>query len=103
MPSRSRLHRRFNYHWGSGEIAEEAAYAGQYHESSIQLLEYDEGENAGGWAVRFTFYNLAGRFQRTPLLVGDDDLDGLRSALKKAPRLRSILQRLVAEDTGRDE
>ena len=98
MPAQRRLHRRFNYHWGSGEIAEEAAYSGRHHESAIQLLEYDEGENAGGWSVRFAFYNLAGRFQRTPLLVGEDDLDGLRRALENAPRLRSLLQRLVGED-----
>lgn len=97
MPSRSRLHRRFSYPWGEGEITEEAAYSGQHHESAIQLLEYDDPEHTGAWSVRFAFYNLAGRFQRTPLLVGEDDIAGLRAALKGAPRLRKLLQSLVRE------
>lgn len=93
----SRLHRRFRYPWGEGEIVEEAAYSGQYHESSIQLLEYDSPEHEGAWSIRFAFYNLAGRFQRTPLLIGEDDLEGLRAALKETPRLRKLLRRLVKD------
>ena len=30
--------REFNFHWGSGQIIEEAAYVGQYAEPAIQLL-----------------------------------------------------------------
>lgn len=93
----SRLHRRFTYPWGEGEISEEAAYSGQHHESSIQLLEYDDGDHESAWSIRFAFYNLQGRFQRTPLLIGEDELDGLRAALKQAPRLRKLLQRLLKE------
>ena len=95
-PNRS-LPRPFSYHWGSGRITEEASYAGQHHESAIQLLEYDEGEAEGGWAVRFCFYNREGRFQRSPLLIDEDHLDGLRESLKAAPRLRALLKRLVSE------
>jgi hypothetical protein len=93
MPSR--LHRRFKYPWGEGEITEEAAYSGQHHESAIQLLEYDDEHHEGGWSIRFAFYNLQGRFQRTPLLIGEDEIEGLRAALKKTPQLRKLLQRLV--------
>ena len=94
-PSSRPLPRPFTYHWGSGQIVEEAAYTGQHHEPAIQLLEYDEGEAAGGWSIRFCFYSREGRFQRSPLVVGDDELDGLRAALQQTPRLRALLKRLV--------
>jgi len=94
-PSSRPLPRPFTYHWGSGQIVEEAAYTGQHHEPAIQLLEYDEGEAAGGWSIRFCFYSREGRFQRSPLVVGDDELDGLRAALQHTPRLRALLKRLV--------
>lgn len=95
-PSRA-LPRPFSYHWGSGQIVEEASHSGRHHEPTIQLLEYDEGEAAGDWSIRFCFYNLEGRFQRSPLVVGEDDLDGLRTALARTPRLRALLRRLIEE------
>lgn len=94
-PSVRTVPRPFNYHWGSGQIVEEAAYSGQHHEPAIQLLHYDEGEAAGGWSVRFCFYNPRGHFQRSPLVIGDDELKGLRTALRKSPKLRKLLRRLV--------
>jgi hypothetical protein len=98
MAGRGRaLPRPFNYHWGSGQIVEEAAYSGEHHEPAIQLLQYDEGEAAGGWSVRFCFYSRDGRFQRSPLVVGDDDIAGLRRALAETPRLRALLQRLIED------
>ena len=96
-PSERPLPRPFRYPWGSGRIVEEASYSGRHHESAVQFLEYEEGEAAGGWSVRFCFYNLDGRFQRSPLLLGEDDLDGLRAALARTPRLRVLLQRLLEE------
>ena len=97
MPVSTRpLPRPFSYHWGNGQIVEEASYTGRHHEPAIQLLEYEEGEAAGGWSVRFCFYNLEGRFQRSPLVVSEDELAGLRAALKHTPRLRGLLRRLVA-------
>lgn len=96
-PSRRSLPRPFNYPWGSGQIVEEAAYSGQHHEAVLQLLVYDGEEGGGSESVRFSFYNLQGRFQRTPLLVGLDELDGLRAALDQTPRLRALLTRLVQD------
>lgn len=87
--------RPFNYHWGSGQIVEEAAYLGEHHEASIQLLEYDDAEHTGAWSIRFCFYNPAGRFQRSPLVIGDAELKGLRAAIRKSPRLKKLLTRLV--------
>jgi hypothetical protein len=95
MPEATKVPRPFTMHWGSGEITEEVAYAGEWKESRIQLMEYREGEAAGGWNVRFCYYSHDGRFQRGPLMVDDADVDGLRRALATAPRLRQILRRLV--------
>ena len=95
--SKRPLPRPFSYHWGNGLVIEEASYSGLHHEPVIQLLQYDEGEAAGGWSIRFCFYSPDGRFQRSPLLVGEDELDGLRAALRETPRLRELLKRLVQD------
>src|SRR4051794_41639968 len=87
--------RSFSLHWGSGEITEEAATDGEYHEPCFQLLEYRDGPAAGSFSIRFCYYSHDGRFQRSPLIVGEEDIEGLREALKRAPKLRAILQRLV--------
>ena len=81
--------------WGAGDIIEEAASEGQYHQPAIQLLEYTTGEASGTLSLRFCFYNDAGRFQRSPLMLNTADLAGMREALKSTPRLREILQSLV--------
>ncbi|OGO50338.1 MAG: hypothetical protein A2148_06660 [Chloroflexi bacterium RBG_16_68_14] len=99
MPAPSRpLPRPFSYHWGNGRVVEEASYTGRHHEPAIQLLEYDDGEAAGSWSIRFCFYNKEGRFQRSPLVVSEDELEGLRATLAQTPRLRALLRRLVQED-----
>lgn len=95
MANARRLPRPFEMHWGSGEIIEEASCTGEYHEPAIQLMQYTEGEAAGSFSIRFCTYNHAGRFQRSPLMVSAEDLDGLRDALRATPRLRAILKRLV--------
>lgn len=95
--SKRLLPRPFNYHWGSGQITEEASYTGQHHEPVIQLLEYDEPEQAVAWSIRFCFYSGSGRFQRSPLVIGDDELQGLRAALRRTPRLRKLLKRLIQD------
>jgi hypothetical protein len=82
-------------HWGTGEIVEEATYEGEYHEPCIQLMVYTDGEAAGGFSIRFCTYNHAGRFQRSPLMIGAEDIEGLRQALQSTPRLRELLKQLV--------
>ena len=95
MPTTRKLPRPFEMHWGAGEIVEEAAYTGEYHEPVIQLMEYLDGEAAGSFSIRFCTYAHNGRFQRSPLMVSKEDLEGLRDALRSTPRLRAILKRLV--------
>jgi hypothetical protein len=87
--------RPFSMHWGNGQIVEEAAFAGEHKESRLQLMEYTDGEAAGGWSIRFCYYSHDGRFQRGPLMVDESDIDGLRQALSATPKLRAILKRLV--------
>ena len=86
----------FSLHWGSGVVEEEAQSAGPYHRPTIQLLKFLDGEAAGTWQIRFCYYDHGGRFQRSPLIIGRDDLPKLRAALRKTPHLRALLKRLVA-------
>jgi len=86
--------RGFEFHWGGGQIVEEAAYSGTYTEPSIQLLEYEGGGDSYG--IRFCYYSLDGRFQRSPMMIdSEDSLEGLRAALKQTPKLRALLKKLV--------
>ena len=87
--------RPFTMHWGGGQIVEEASCLGPYNEPTIQLLEYSDGEAAGQWSVRFCYYDHQGRFQRNPMMINEETLEGLRAALARTPRLRALLRRLV--------
>ena len=92
MATKSRITPRpFDLHWGKGVIAEEATYAGEHHEPSLQLLEFEDGS----LSVRFCYYDHAGRFQRSPLVVGNAEIDALRQALAMTPRLQELMQELV--------
>ena len=85
--------RSFEFHWGKGQITEEASFTGKYTEPAIQLLEYE----GGGQGIRFCYYSLDGRFQRSPMMIdSDESFEGLRDALKRTPKLRAMLKRLVS-------
>jgi hypothetical protein len=98
MASARKLPRPFEMHWGSGEIVEEASTTGEWHEPCIQLMRYTQGEAAGAFTIRFCTYNLEGRFQRSPLMLGEADVEGLRAALKETPQLRALLKHLVEDE-----
>jgi hypothetical protein len=86
--------RPFKFHWGGGQIVEEASYVGRHTEPAIQLLEYEDG---GSYGIRFCYYNHGGRFQRSPMMIdSEDSLDGLRAALAETPKLRELLRKLVS-------
>ena len=90
-PSTRKVPRPFELHWGQGLIVEEATYSGEHHQPAIQLLEFEDGT----LSVRFCYYDHAGRFQRSPLMVGRDEVAGLRNALAKTPRLLELLKDMV--------
>jgi hypothetical protein len=87
--------RKFSLHFGSGVVAEEATYSGEFHEPTIQLLDFTDGEAAGSITLRFCSYNHRGQFMRDPLLLSEADLEALREAVRQTPRIRALLQRLV--------
>jgi hypothetical protein len=82
--------RPFEMPWGKGQIMEEARAVRDHWEPTIQLMEYEDG-SAG---LRFCFYS-GGRFNRSPLILGDSDLDELARELEGTPRIKAMLQRLV--------
>lgn len=86
----------FSLHWGSGEIEEEAQIATQYHRPTLQLLKFTEGEAAGSYEIRFCHYHHRGRFQRWPLIIGEEDLPALRKALAETPKLKRLLEKLLS-------
>ncbi len=87
--------RPFAFHWGAGNIIEEASFTGKYTEPAVQLLEY-EG-HPGSYGLRFCYYSLDGRFQRSPMMLDSvESLDRLRAALKQTPKLRALMKRLVS-------
>ena len=80
--------RPFQFHWGGGQIVEEAPYVGRHTEPAIQLLEYEGA--SGAYGIRFCYYNHDGRFQRSPMMIdSEDSLEGLRSALAETPKLKT--------------
>ena len=87
--------RKFSLHFGSGVVAEEATYSGEFHEPTIQLLEFQGGDMDGQVLLRFCTYTHRGSFMRDPLLMNDTDITQLREAIAKTPRIKQLLQRLV--------
>ena len=86
------LPRPFKLHWGGGMIVEEVIIECEYHQPCIQLLAFDEGYEE----IRFCYYDLEGRFQRSPMMIGPDELKRLAKELNNAPRLRKALSPLLA-------
>lgn len=85
----------FSLHWGSGVVEEEVRVETEHHEPAIQLLRFTEGEAEGSYAIRFCYYDLRGRFQRSPLIVDEAGLDALARALAATPTLRERLAKLL--------
>ena len=83
--------------WGRAEVIDEVVFAGTGEgdravEVGIAHLREKEG---GAELVRF-FYRSNGRIIRGPLTLRADERAGLRAALARTPRLRRLLEELVA-------
>ncbi len=85
----------FSLHWGTGIVAEEAQTISEYHQPTIQLLEFTEGEAKGQTQIRFCHYSPRGAFQRSPLIIGESDIPELRKEIRQCPKLHRLLKRLV--------
>lgn len=98
MAKARKVPRPFTMHWGGGVISEEASVTTEWAEPTIQLMDYTDGEAAGGWSVRFCSFSHNGQFQRSPLMLDSGSIEAMREALKHTPRLCEILKQLVADE-----
>ena len=76
--------------FGKAEIAEQVTLKqrvnGRQFSTLVQLLEDDRGE----WFIRFA-YATDGVARRGPVTLRGSDVERLRVALKKTPRLQALL------------
>ena len=83
-----KIPRPFKMPWGKGRVIEEAYVTSKYHQPTIQLLQFNNGDKV----IRFCSYN-EGRFSRVPLMVDEKDLRRLGKATLKKKELRKIISK----------
>ncbi len=81
--------RPFKMPWGKGIVVEEVSITSKYHEPTIQLLKFENGDKA----IRFCSYNK-GRFNRSPLIIDEKDLRRLRSEIVKGKEIRKLISQI---------
>ena len=76
--------------FGNAEVAEQVSLKqranGKQFTTLVQLLEDAKGD----WLIRFA-YATEGTVRRGPVTLRGADLERLRVALRKTPRLRALL------------
>ena len=80
--------RPFKFYFGQGQIVEEVSCQSRWHQPTIQLLEWDDGD----LSLRFCSYTHDGRFQRNPLVVSARDLETLAARADPGGRLKPLLE-----------
>ncbi len=94
-----KIPRPFEMHWGGGQIVEEARFEGEHTSPAIQLMRFESGEAAGTHTLRFCHFSHRGQFQRSPMMLSETEIDGLREAVAANPEIRRLLLRIAgAED-----
>ena len=81
--------RPFKMPWSKGMVVEEVSITSKYHEPTIQILKFENGDKA----IRFCSYNK-GRFNRSPLIIDEKDLRRLRSEIVKGKEIRKLISQL---------
>jgi len=84
-----KIPRPFKMPWGKGMVIDEVSISSQYHEPTIQLLEFDNGDKL----LRFCSYSH-GRFSRSPLMIDEKDLRLLGKAIVKGKEIRKFVSKL---------
>ena len=84
-----KLPRPFKMPWGKGMVIDEVSISSKYHEPTIQLLEFDNGDKL----LRFCSYSH-GRFSRSPLMIDEKDLRRLGKAAAKSKQIRKLMSKL---------
>jgi hypothetical protein len=77
--------------WGKGEVVEEAAIDYEDWAPAVQVLEFENGQEV----LRFCYYAKSGKLAPRALNINDDDITNIREEIKKNPRVRKLLQRLL--------
>ena len=81
--------RPFKMPFDKGMVVEEASITSKYHEPTIQLLKFDNGDKV----IRFCSYNK-GKFNRSPLMIDEKDLRKLGNAIKREKEMSKLISRL---------
>ena len=81
--------RPFKMPWGNGMVVKEVSITSQYHEPTVQLLQFDNGDRA----IRFCSYNKR-KFSRSPLIIDEKDLRKLGNVIKKEKEISKLISRL---------
>ncbi len=84
-----KIPRPFKMPFGNGMVVKEVSITSQYHEPTVQLLQFDNGNRV----IRFCSYNK-GRFSRAPLMIDEKDLRKFGSAIKKEKEIYKFISRL---------
>ena len=85
----------FTLKWGNGVIEEEAQFVTRFHRATIQLMKFSTGDAAGTYEIRFCWYDLKGRFQRSPLILAEHYLADMRKALDATPKLKRMMKKFA--------
>jgi hypothetical protein len=88
-------------HWGEGQIIEEARFEGEHAQPAIQLMRFDTGPAAGTLTLRFCHFNPRGQFQRSPMMLSEEEIDRLREAVQRTPEIRRFLLRIAGPPLGK--
>ena len=84
-----KIPRPFKMPWSKGMVVEEVSITSKYHEPTIQLLKFENGDKA----IRFCSYHK-GRFNRSPLILDEKDLRRFRSKIVKGKEIRKLISQL---------
>ena len=88
-----RVPRPFALPWAKGQVTQEARIHSDHWEPTIQLMESEDGTVA----LRFWFYSQ-GRFNRNPMIIGEEEFSRMAEELRRHPRLRALLRKMVGCD-----
>jgi hypothetical protein len=79
---------------GEGNIIEEAVVEYKTWAPAFQLLKFTDGSEM----LRFCYYAKSGQIAPRALSLNDEDVDNLREEIKKKPKVRKFLQRLLSDE-----
>ncbi|MBI4257598.1 MAG: hypothetical protein HY619_01460 [Thaumarchaeota archaeon] len=92
--TKRRIPRFFSFHWGAGEVVEEASIKCNFNKASweptIQLLRYANG----GEMLRLCVYH-GNRFTRMPPLLTKNELRALSKRVSENPGILRLLREIL--------